>query len=171
MSRLTALKAAALVRDAGGRVVGRTRLQKIAYLLTATGLESGVSFSYKHYGPYSEELANATREADLMGLISETEQQASWGGTYSTYTLQKNLGQDAVPVRQELAALAASADAIELELAATALFLAKEGHSSPWAETARRKPEKASGGRLEKAQALYGQLSKVKTPSAWPRID
>jgi hypothetical protein len=31
-------KAAEIVRDAGGRIVGRTKLQKIAYLLELSGL-------------------------------------------------------------------------------------------------------------------------------------
>jgi hypothetical protein len=39
-----------------------------------------------------------------------------------------------------------NADAVELELAATAAFLAYERFPDPWGETARRKPEK-SGGR------------------------
>ena len=34
-------KAAAIVRDAGGRIVGRTKLQKIAYLLELSGLGEG----------------------------------------------------------------------------------------------------------------------------------
>ena len=38
----------------------------------------------------------------------------------------------------------AQASAIELELAATAAFLAREGQADPWGETARRKPEKAA---------------------------
>jgi uncharacterized protein YwgA len=62
MSNVKAKKAAGLVRDAGGRIVGRTRLQKVAYLLTVTGLEEGFAFAYKHYGPYSEELATATND-------------------------------------------------------------------------------------------------------------
>src|ERR1700729_1170689 len=87
MSLADAIKAAQIVRDAGGRIVGRTRLQKVGYLLTVTGLESGLSFFYRHYGPFSEGLAAAARDAELLGLLHETEQQASWGGTYSTYVV------------------------------------------------------------------------------------
>ena len=47
----------AIVRDAGGEVTGRTRLQKIAYLLEVVGFGNGFQFSYKHYGPYSEGVA------------------------------------------------------------------------------------------------------------------
>jgi len=72
--------------------------------------------------------------------------------------------------RRRMAAEMAQADAIELELAATALYLAHEGHPDPWSETARRKPEKAGGGRLEKAQQLYHSLRQIQTPRSLPRI-
>ena len=65
MSYTNAVKVAAIVRDAGGRIVGRTRLQKVAYLLSIAGLEEGLPFTYKHYGPYSEDLASAARDARL----------------------------------------------------------------------------------------------------------
>ena len=73
---------AAIVRDAGGRVVGRTRLQKMAFILEASGLGSGFPFIYKHYGPYSEELSNASRTAAILGILKETESPASWGDRF-----------------------------------------------------------------------------------------
>ncbi len=170
MSYANAVKAAGIVRDAGGRVVGRTRLQKVAYLLSVTGLEDGLHFAYKHYGPYSEDLAAAARDADLLGLLNETEQQASWGGSFSTYVVSERSGSSVLPSRCRLAAEAAAADAIELELAATAVFLAKEGYSDPWMETARRKPEKTENDRIAKAQALYRRLSVIETPFPLPII-
>lgn len=170
MSHANAVKVAGIVRDAGGRIIGRTRLQKVAYLLTATGLENGLLFSYKHYGPYSEDLAAAARDASLLGLLNETEQQASWGGTYSIYVVDEAPSSTVPSARRRLAAEAASADAIELELAATAVFLAKEGHSDPWRETARRKPEKAENGRIDNARLLYRRLSAIETPVPLPPI-
>lgn len=171
MSYVNAMKTAAIVRDAGGRIVGRTRLQKIAYLLSIAGLEDGLTFAYKHYGPYSEELATASRDADLLGLLKETEQQASWGGTYSTYAvLAAEPAVNIHPARRRLAAEAAAADAVELELAATAAFLAREKYPDPWVETARRKPEKAEGGRIDRAKTLYRKLSAIETPVPLPAI-
>lgn len=164
-------RAAMIVHDAGGQVVGRTRLQKIGYLLHATGLESGLSFVYKHYGPYSEELATGARTASSLGLLDETERQASWGGAYSTYDFVGALDNSTSdPARRQLATLAASADAIELELAATAAFLAKEGYTDAWAETERRKPEKAIGDRIDKAKELYRSLRAVKVPIPLPQL-
>jgi uncharacterized protein len=170
VSKENMTKVAAIVRDAGGQIVGRTRLQKVAYLLSVTGLEDGLPFVYKHYGPYCEDLATAAREANLLGLLSEIEQQAAWGGTYSVYTVADQSNSGVLPARRQLAAEAAAADAVELELAATAVFLAKEGHRDPWAETERRKPEKAENGRLDGAKTLYARLCAIETPISLPAI-
>ena len=165
-----ALAVAEVVHDAGGKIVGRTRLQKIAYLLTAAGFESRFSFEYKHYGPYSEDLSQLSGVAKLLGYISESTSSTQWGGSYSTYTES-----DRSPVerseasRRSLAEAAAKADAVELELAATAVFLFLNGSEDPWAETARRKPEKVSGGRLLKARHLYDFL-RSRTESQLPAI-
>jgi hypothetical protein len=153
-------KVADIVRDAGGRIVGRTRLQKIGYLLELSGLGAGFSFEYRHYGPYSEELAVAARNSKLLGLLDEEERPTDWGGFYSVFTV--NEAPAVRGVRPELIGIAADADPIELELAATAAFLSLEGADDPWGETAKRKPEKA--------KRLYRRLQKIKTPTRLPRI-
>jgi uncharacterized protein len=161
-------KAAAVVQAAGGRIVGRTRLQKIAYLLELAGLGDGFTFTYRHYGPYSEDLTIATEDADKLGLLKEEEHTAEWGGTYSIFTTDSQ--SPMVDARSKLAHVAVKANAIELELAATAAFLASQGSSNPWEETKERKPEKAQGGRLENAQKLYRKLLAVETPVQLPKI-
>ena len=171
MSKDLASRVAAIVRDAGGQVVGRTKLQKLTYLLVASGLEDDVRFLYKHYGPYSEFISTAARDAQLLGLLCEREELASWGGTYSVYSVDGQPGDDVSPARIELAHIAVAADAIELELAATAIFLANEGRTDAWMETERRKPEKAANGRLERAKLLYQKLSEVVTPVSLPVLN
>jgi hypothetical protein len=164
-------KVAAIVRDAGGQIVGRTRLQKIGYLLELAGLGEGFSFGYRHYGPYSEELASAARDASALGLLSEKEVAAAWGGVYSIYRAQPAARiANVAPARRRLAREATAASAIELELAATAAFLAGTGSRDPWGDTARFKPQKAQGGRLENAKMLYRQLQQIDTPKQLPRI-
>ncbi len=158
-----------IIRDAGGRIVGRTRLQKIAYLLELVGAGSGFSFEYRHYGPYSEELASAAMMAAMMGKIDEEERAASWGGSYSIF-VTPGASHDAMTGRIALAREAVNADPIELELAATAAFLAANGSSEPWEETAKRKPEKVRNGRLENAKSLYRKLQAIKTPKRLPAI-
>jgi uncharacterized protein len=45
-------KAADIIADAGGKVIGRTRLQKLAYLLELADLGEGFQFQYRHYGAF-----------------------------------------------------------------------------------------------------------------------
>lgn len=158
-----------VVRDSGGRVVGRTRLQKIAYLFEITGLGAGLEFSYKHYGPYSEDLALASRDAQALGLLTEDEHLASWGGKYSIFSLTDSSAEPN-PARRKLGEISTSANAIELELAATAAYLAEIGIQDPWEETQRRKPEKSEHGRLDNAKSLYQRLMAVDTPRRLPAI-
>ncbi len=170
MSKPGRTSAARIVCDAGGKIVGRTRLQKIAYLMELAGLGDGFVFQYRHYGPYSEDLSMAIREAKLFDLVEEEERPAQWGGHYSIYTTRGE--SSAVVARTAFASTAARIGAIELELAATAAYLyAVEGREDPWEETRRRKPEKARDGRLERAKEAYQNLQALHTPSPLPRLE
>ena len=170
MSMTSAEKIKAIIRDAGGEIVGRTRLQKIAYLLTATGLEDGFSFAYKHYGPFSDDVAKGARVGSLLGQIQEEERPTAWGGFFSIYRVGELATPDTCDVRRSLVQTAVAADAVELELAATAVFLANEGIEDPWGETARRKPEKSEGQRLQRAKQLLQQLQELQTPKPLPAM-
>lgn len=166
-------RVAEIVRDAGGRVVGRTRLQKIAYLLELTGQGEGFDFEYRHYGPYSESLSDAIRIAKAFGLIVEEERVANWGGHYSIYCTSKAVFEvsSSKNSRAIFAEAVAAISAVELELAATAAYLAEVEHClDPWGETSKRKPEKIGDGRLEKAKKAYKELLLLKTPLPLPNI-
>lgn len=165
-----AQRAAEIVRDAGGQIVGRTRLQKIAYILEVAGLGAGFLFRYKHYGPYSEQLADAAQTAHILGTLREQETLATWGGFYSTYYSLLPQNPNTPDARRQLAQELVNVDAVELELAATALFLALERFEDPWEETARRKPDKADGGRLQRARQLLQRLRRIPTPRPLPPI-
>jgi len=168
--RIIAEDAARIVRDAGGVVVGRTRLQKIAYLLEIAGLGSGFSFQYRHYGPFSDELADAISVARVLDLVSEEERTASWGGHFSIFrTSEAAPSPNLDAARKRILELGVEANPISLELAATAAFLSLEGEQNPWNETARRKPEKAEK-LLDDAKALYSRLRSVGTPKILPAI-
>jgi uncharacterized protein YwgA len=145
-----------VVRDAGGEIVGRTKLQKSVFFLKLAGFLVPFQFGYRHYGPYSESLAEAAELAVACDLISESQRTASWGGTYSVYSAPGSPGTEAY-VR--LLSEAVKSDAVLLELAATAGYLARfEDSKEPWAGTARLKPDKSAGGRLERAKTLYRNL-------------
>lgn len=162
--------AADIICDAGGQIVGRTKLQKIGFFLEAAGVGRGLPFQYRHYGPYSEQLAFGAQHAAALRLISENETPSGWGGTYSIFTSNTPPNTSVDPARARLAQELVGADAIELELAATALFLWRDGFADPWAETERRKPEKAGGGRLERARQLYQRVRQISTPRPLPAL-
>lgn len=168
--------AAALIRDAGGQLVGRTRLQKVAYLTQLAGFGNEFSFEYRHYGPFSEDLSNAIEIASAHGLVNEVEKQTDWGGWYSVYTIGDVTKLPMDRDRAHFVSIASQIGSIELELAATAAFLYSEegiGQSvdgDPWVETARRKPEKAEDGRLEKAKAAYKKLLTIDKHNKLPHI-
>ena len=168
------VKAAAIVRDAGGRLVGRTRLQKVAYLTQLAGFADDFPFEYRHYGPYSEELAEAMEIAVGLGIAQEEEKESVTGAWYSIYTA---VSVDADNDRARFVNAAAGIGAIELELAATAAYLyVEEGYrggdeGDPWEITKQRKPSKAAKGRLRRAKAAYGRLRSIATPRELPLID
>ena len=167
--------AARIVQDAGGELVGRTRLQKIAFLLSLAGLEDAFKFEYRHYGPYSEDLAEAMEVAAVLGPVKEEERVADWGGHYSIYKLDGKVG-PSDSVRERFVQKAKQVNAIELELAATAAYLfVVEGvgaaaGGNPWQETRRRKPSKAAGGRLERAVSAYEELRQSETKNPLPPL-
>ena len=169
------LRAARIIEDAGGELVGRTRLQKVAYLAQLAGFGDEFSFEYRHYGPFSEDLALGMEIAAAIGAVKEEERQADWGGRYSIYRLRKPAA-STNPVRATFIQRAKGIGAIELELAATAAFLfAVEGigndkPGNPWHETRKRKPDKARDGRLERAAADYAALRLVPAPTPLPAL-
>lgn len=163
--------AARIVRDAGGRLVGRTKLQKVAYLLELVGLGAGFEFEYKHYGPYSERLSEAIAMANAFGLVEEEERRTDWGGTYSIYTFVNFQGASPAKARAAFVQKAAGINAVELELAATAAYLKVVEHSkNPWEDTKALKPEKATDARIVAAKLAYADLKGLATPKPLPAI-
>jgi uncharacterized protein YwgA len=164
-----------LIREAGGELVGRTRLQKVAFLAELAGFGEGFAFEYHHFGPYSEELASATEVAVALGLVREEERSADWGGKYSVYfSSEQNLSEQ--NDRRRFLLEAKRINAVELELAATAAYLfSVEGlgariPGNPWTETQRRKPAKAADGRLERAYSAYERLRQYPMPTPLPSL-
>lgn len=150
-------------------LIGKVRLQKTAYLLGAKGLNTGLSFSYHHYGPYSRDLDIGTDEALSSSLINEVQRDLAQGGaSYSVFTLADNghdlpsldVGSlDKLSIKQLLLKFSGTSSMI-LELAATAHWLAEVEKVSDWrSELIARKGAKTNNGRLERAIDLLKEIS------------
>jgi uncharacterized protein len=168
MSGGTAKDVASIV-SAAGTIVGRTRLQKTVSLLELVGLGYGFSFEYYKFGPFSDELVVSLDRAVDLDYVQEEERRANWGGRYSIFMTAQSHPTDN-PGRDALIVLARDADAIALELAVTAAFLASEGSADAWREVAERKPEKAGAQNLTAAKKLYAKFLGVQVPRPLPVI-
>ena len=152
-----------VVHAAGGRLVSRVRLQKVAYLLDQLGACSGFDYVYHHYGPYSRELDSAILDAEAFKLVKEEfAHRQSDGARYSVFKLQgeaKNFTALEDQRLQDLAKHLAAVNVIVLELAATAHWLDQIEKVQDWkSEICRRKGSKTEGGRLEMATKLLEDI-------------
>jgi uncharacterized protein YwgA len=153
---------AAIVDAAGGRLVSRVRLQKIAYLLDQLGAKSGFDYSYHHYGPYSRDIDIAVLGAEEAGFVREAfEHRKSDGARYSIFEVVRGndggQGDEFLlnPRLRKLTKKWAEVSATVLELAATAHWLVKYEKADDWrVEIRRRKGTKTENGRLDEALAL-----------------
>lgn len=150
----------------GGELVGRTRLQKGAYLLHRCGADFGLPFIYHHYGPYSSDLASGCLDACAEGWIEIEERPGRHRVRYAIFTLGKDarpsgrLGAlSAADARRLLGKIRKVSD-IVLELAATIVYFVENGYDMKEAveETKARKPIKASAERLREAYSLIRDL-------------
>jgi hypothetical protein len=158
---------ARIVRAAGGTVVGRIRLQKEIYLLEQLGLNSGFSFSYHHYGPYSEDLTDAVDGAKAFNYVrEEIRPRRSDGVPFSVYAIGERapaLGEriSALPVETVSGALSVmqKCSATVLEIAATIHWLRTYEQVADWrTELVRRKGSKTAAGRTEEALTVLSNL-------------
>lgn len=154
-----------IVSAAGGRLVSRIRLQKIAYLLDQLGTKSGFKYTYYHYGPYSRDLDSAVLDAEEFGLVEETfDRRRSDGARYSIFEIGKAEAQHEFTCIQDealrkLVKKMASINVTVLELAATAHWLAQSEKVDDWkTEIRRRKGAKTENGRLDDATKLLAEV-------------
>lgn len=158
----------------GGTLVGRTRLQKQAYLLDRGGANFGLKFTYHHYGPYSFELVEGVTDARANGLIRIDEKPGRYGVPYATFKsenraeLPNRFGKISINDAQTMLSKMNSVSDFVLELAATIVFLRDEwdyygkGTIGPVEETRIRKPLKATDDRIERACTLLNSLGLMK---------
>lgn len=156
-----------VVALAGGRMVGRTRLQKTIYLLHALDMESDATYYYYNFGPFSDEITDGISDGKFSGLLSEqTSYRVIDGSPFSIFeTLRKADevqdvgGLSADEARGIIQILEAQSSTV-LELAATIHWLKHIEQIDDWrAELGRRKGAKTENGRMEKAYELLQSLN------------
>jgi uncharacterized protein YwgA len=152
-----------VVALSGGRVVGKTRLQKEIYFLQRCGLNVGLDFDYHHFGPYSSELAQATDDAVAFERLNAENRQGYHEVPYTVYTTEeaapKKLAGSSQGRIEEKLRVMKGYSALELEVAATIDYLREAGYGErAIAEAKTRKPLKATPDRIMRAMQLLREL-------------
>jgi uncharacterized protein YwgA len=155
-----------IVALSGGRLVGRTRMQKTAYLLDAKGMKSGAAYYYYNFGPFSDEVADGISDSKFVGsLVEKIGHRQTDGSPFSIFESGRPANQitalgnlkrsDAINILNRLSA----ASSTVLELAATIHWLTFVEKVADWrTELKRRKGAKVDNGRMGKAADLLTQL-------------
>lgn len=155
-----------LIKLHGGELVGRTRLQKEAYLLHRCGANLSLAFTYHHYGPYSFDLADGLIDADVEDRIEIEERIGSYGIRYAIFRSTESdevgsgLGDLSSDRARSFIEKMQGVSDIVLELAATVVYLREEGGygQESMEETKERKPLKATKERMDQALSLLSDL-------------
>jgi uncharacterized protein len=82
--RQRALALIALIVQDG--IVGRTRLQKLSYLVNVAGWNSFDDYRFHYYGPFSDSLTNYVEEMRELGWIQESPVETGKGNTLYKYS-------------------------------------------------------------------------------------
>ena len=161
----------------GGTLVGRTRLQKQAYLLDRCGGKFGLLFTYHRYGPYCFELVGGLNDARAVGRIEVKERIGRHGVAYAVFrsgdqvSIPRRMGNLEADEARILVNKMRDISDIVLELAATIVFLRDDWdyfgkeNTCPVEETRKRKPLKSTGDRISEAQNLLHELGLNSAPA------
>lgn len=148
-----------------GKIVGKTRLQKTVFLLEAAGLGAGIDFDYHYYGPYSVDVAGAVDDAVDAERLQPEVHLGRHSVPYTIYSTDGpkpgQIGELSADEARRLLAKLENYSALELEVAATIVYLRDNGYGADEKaieETKLRKPVKATDKRVHRASQLIGEL-------------
>lgn len=151
----------------GNQIKGKKRLQKLAFFLTQAGAKSDAEFHIRDFGPFSVEIANATKFLAAIGTIDEREEPVGVSNTFMTvFQLNVAAVQGVKSLDAKYKKLLQALDrypTLDLEVAATVVFFQSTGMRTDAAirRTKELKPTKASPQVLRKVPAIAECLRAV----------
>ena len=151
-----------------GEVVGKTRLQKLAYLLDECGMQSGLEFEYYNFGPFTGELARETDFAVDAGLLAPETKPGFHEVPYTTYRTSEpappRLGGLTAEKAKQLLSAMRKYSALDLEIAATLAWFRDSSEDREVVNrlVRERKPIKATPERIMRGWTLLEELGLVR---------
>lgn len=152
--------AALIAAHPGGKVVGRTRLQKEVKLLQRVQFPTDYSYTIHFYGPYSESVQSDIGFLEAFGFVDEECQENSDGNPYYTLRAKQVTDLPSVEEFNDKITLLYRAPTVVLELAATydAFREAGADHDEAIERLRRKKGSKCDEGNQEQALELLASL-------------
>lgn len=153
----------AMINACGRDDMGKTCLQKTAYILQAN--EVGfpeIVFDYHKYGPFSPMITFAADDAKAFGYIT-TESYEAHPFPYTVFRPTESAPRfadcEATRKIRKVLKILRRRSMVELELAATAIYLKRNGHEENFIEEVKkRKSFKASERNMGFAKNLLSEL-------------
>jgi uncharacterized protein YwgA len=147
------------------QVQGKKRIQKLLYLCRHSSAPISASFKIRHYGVFSEEVADALDCLCAFGDLETQDVQVAPNGYFST-VFSKTEDSPKVsphPVIQSAARVLASYATSTLEVASTIAYYLDHGHTEDQAilGTQAIKPALTTPKQIETSKILLDQLSKL----------
>lgn len=156
---------AGMFKAAEGTIVGRIRLQKIAYLIQEKSGGDDLWFTYYHYGPYSRDLAEELDRSVVLEKINEGFRETGYGSTYSVFEWKgqlpsaENVGAMPIDEAEKLISKLKNKPSVILELAATIHWLKAKEKVADWRKELKiRKTLKATEQNIERAESILKEL-------------
>lgn len=132
-------------RERFHRPIGRVAFQKIAYFLTEAGVPTGLAYERGSYGPFSPQLKSVLSRLINNGLVLEERREGGMFEVQPGPTYRDAREHFKAHLRQWVPAIEQVADLIlrfptnvDLEIAATALFVAKKVERESQAQPSER---------------------------------
>lgn len=89
-SRITQMALISAIMTGSQRIVGRTKIQKIAYLVNICGWNVFTDFEYHYYGPYSETLSSELVSLVENKWVRERQEITEQGNSLYIYSLDRD---------------------------------------------------------------------------------
>jgi len=152
--------AALIASHPGGRVVGRTRLQKEVKLLQRLGFPTDYSYKIHFYGPYSEELQSEIGLLEAFSFVEETPELSAEGNPYYILSAKPTKLLPDISRFDPFIKILDKTPAVVLELAATYDTFRETGasHAEALERLRRKKGGKCDDGNEQAALELLQSL-------------
>ena len=128
LERLEVLES--IIEAAGGKILGKTKFQKLVYLAQEKGLYLGYDFGYHYFGVFSSELEMDLQSGEVFGVFSQDVKSDYYGCPIEISLKDMNQVQSVDSSNSALSMVSelSKEESRVLEVLSTIIYLKKAGY-------------------------------------------